>query len=60
MTKTLNFEALKKRITRTVSTKDALSDVTPFSVGEGTTSPDVKITVDRKDDNVQKERYNID
>ena len=60
MTKTLNFQALKKRITKITSTKDALSDVTPFSLGEQSASPDVKIIVDRKDNNVQKKRHNFD
>ena len=38
--KNLDFKSLEKRITKTVTTKEALSDVTPF-----TFNPNSKITI---------------
>lgn len=45
--KNLNLKALENRTVKTVSTKEALQDVTPFNV-----DPNSKITVDKDKKNV--------
>lgn len=45
--KNLNLNSLEKRITKTVTTKEALRDVTPFNVGSKS-----EIVVDKDKKNV--------
>ena len=55
MAKSLNFERIQKRMTRDVSSKEALRDVTPFDFGNKK-NRNIKIVVgERKDQCVKKE-----